>query len=123
MENISSLLKRFFESQKSNINIYFDVDEIVSLIDYFLDKDDVSNLKTTIELGHELHPDDITFKISLCRTLVSIEDFDSAVKLMENMEVKRNKDLDLMRLDCYCELNRYDEALSLIHELTTENSD
>ena len=41
---------------------------------------------------------------------------------MENKEVNRNTFLDLMRLECYCEFNRYDEALSLISELTTENS-
>jgi tetratricopeptide (TPR) repeat protein len=121
MEPISSLLKRFFESQKSNTYLYFDVDEIVSLIDHFLNEDDVSNLKAAIELGYELHFDDTDFKISLCKTLVSIEDFDSAIKLIEDTGLK-NKDLDLMRLECYCELDRYDEALALIYELTVENS-
>ncbi len=123
MKNISSLLKRFFESQKSNTNPYFDVDEIVSLIDHFLNKDDVSNLKTAIELGYKLHPDDIGFKISLCKTLVSIEDFDSAIKLINNIGLRNNKDLDLMRLECYYELDRYHEALALIHKLTAENSE
>ncbi|MDR1096650.1 MAG: multidrug transporter [Tannerella sp.] len=123
MENISSLLKRFFESQKSNTEPYFNVDEIVSLIDHFLDRDDMSNLKTVIELGYELHSDDTDFKISLCRTLVSIEDFDSALKLIEDTGLENSKDLDLLRLECYCELGRQDEALALIRELVAENSD
>ncbi|MDR0743874.1 MAG: hypothetical protein LBF05_05920 [Tannerella sp.] len=122
MENISSLLSRFFESQKSDTDTYFDVDEIVSLIDHFLDKDDVSNLKTAIELGYKLHSDDAGFKISLCKTLVSIEDFGSAIRLIEDTGIKKNKDMDLMRLECYCELDRYDDALTLINELTVENS-
>jgi tetratricopeptide (TPR) repeat protein len=122
MENISFLLSRFFESQKSNTSTYFDVDEIVSLIDYFLDNDDILNLKTVIELGYELHPDDIGFKISLCKTLVAVEDFDSAIKLIEDTGIKKNKDLDLMRLECYCELDRYEEMHVFIHELTVEDS-
>jgi tetratricopeptide (TPR) repeat protein len=123
MENISSLLSRFFESQESNTDTYFDVDEIVSLIDHFLDKDDMLNLKTMIELGYKLHPDDVGFKISLCKTLVFIEDFGSAIRLIGDIEIKNNKDIDLMRLECYCELDRYDEAFLLINELTVEDSD
>jgi tetratricopeptide (TPR) repeat protein len=122
METISFLLSRFFESQQSNTNTYFDVDEIISLIDYFLDNDDVLNLKTAIELGYKLHPDDISFKTSLCKTLVAVEDFDSAIKLIEDIGIKKNKDLDLMRLECYCELDRCEEALAFIHELTVEDS-
>ncbi|MDR0394670.1 MAG: hypothetical protein LBH77_05885 [Tannerella sp.] len=123
MKNISSLLSRFFKSRKSNTNTYFDVDEIISLIDHFLNTDDISNLKAVIELGYELYPDEIGFKISLCRTFVSIGDFDSAIKLIEDIGIKKNEDIDLMRIECYCELDRYDEALALIHELTIENSD
>ncbi|MDR0699938.1 MAG: multidrug transporter [Tannerella sp.] len=122
MENLSSLLERFFESKKNNTKQYFDVDEIVSLIDYFLDKDDMSNLKMVVELGHELHPDDIDFKISLCKTLITIEDFGSAIKMIDNIGGLRNKNIDLMRIECYCELDRFDEILDLIDELTDEDS-
>ncbi|MDR1380416.1 MAG: multidrug transporter [Tannerella sp.] len=122
MENIAFLLERFLESQKNNTAAYFDVDEIISLIDYFLDKDDMSNLKTVVELGHDLHPDDVSFRISLCRTLMAIEDFGSALKLMDYIGDAQNESVDLMRIECYCELGRCDEALDLIDELTAENS-
>jgi tetratricopeptide (TPR) repeat protein len=122
MGNLSSLLKRFFESKKNNTKQYFDADEIVLLIDYFLDKDDVSNLKAVVELGYELHSNDINFKISLCKTLITIEDFDSAIKMIDNIGDIRDKNIDLMRIECYCELDRLDETLDLIDKLTTENS-
>ncbi|MDR2915843.1 MAG: multidrug transporter, partial [Tannerella sp.] len=99
---------------------YFDVDEIVSLINYFLEKNDTINLNTVIELGYELHPDDTGFKIALCKTLASMEDFDSAIKLIEDINIKGNKDVDLIRLECYCELDRYDEALWFIDDLTAK---
>ncbi|MDR1524624.1 MAG: multidrug transporter [Tannerella sp.] len=122
MNNISSLLKRFFESQKSNTTPYFEANELVSLIDYFLDKDDAPNLKTVIELGNELYPGNIGFRISLCKTLVALEDFKQALKLAYDIGIKGNKDIDLIRLECYCELDRHDEMIELIDELTALDS-
>ena len=122
MKNISSLLERFLSAQKNSIISYFDVDEIASLINYFLEKDDTVNLNNIIELGYELHPDDINFKVALCKTLVVMENFNSAIKLIEEDNIKGNKDIDLIRLECYCELERYDEATGLIDELTIKDS-
>ena len=121
MEDISSLLERFLSAQKNGITTYFDVDEIASLINYFLEKDDADNLKAMIELGYELHPDDINFQIALCETLVTMEDFDSALRLIEENDIEGGKDIDLIRLECFCELDRYDEALLLIDNLAVNN--
>ncbi|MDL2304948.1 tetratricopeptide repeat protein [Bacteroides sp. OttesenSCG-928-D19] len=121
MSNISLLLERFLSAQKDDLISYFDVDEIVELINYFLELDDTANLKSVIELGYELHPDDIHFKIALCKTLASMEDFNSAMKLIEEIDVKNNKEIDLLRIECFCELDKYDEAIELIDELTTQN--
>ncbi|MDR2681157.1 MAG: tetratricopeptide repeat protein [Tannerella sp.] len=122
MNNISSLLERFLKSRKSNTTPYFEEDELVSLIDYFLDKDDAPNLKAVIELGYKLYPDSVGFGISLCKTLVAIEDYKSALKLADDIGIKGNKDIDLIRLECYCELDRRDEAIGLIDELTALDS-
>lgn len=122
MDNISLLLERFLLTQKDGLPTYFDVDEIVALINYFLDIDDTANLKSAIELGYQLHPDDLHFKIALCRTLISMDDFQSALKLIEEIDSKDNKDIDLMRIECYCESDRYDEAIGLIDDLTAKHS-
>jgi len=122
MDNISLLLERYLSAQKDGLTSYFDVDEIVALINYFLEIEDTANLKSTIELGYQLHPDDINFKIALCRTLISMADFKSAMKLIEDIDAKDNKDIDLMRIECYCELDRYDEAIGLIDYLTDKSS-
>ena len=123
MDNFSFLLKRFLSAEKNDLISFFDVDEIISLINFFLEKDDIVNLKAAIELGNELHPDDINIKIALCQALVSIEDYYTAIKIIEDNNIKGNKDIDLMRLECYCELDRYEEAVLLIDDLTEKNSD
>lgn len=121
MDDISILLERFFSTQKDGLTSYFDVDEIVLLINHFLDIDDSVNLKTIIELGYELHPDDLHFKIALCRTLAAMEDYQSALQLIEDIHVEDNQEVDLVRIECYCELNQYSDAMDLIWELTHKN--
>ena len=122
MDDISPLLEQFLSAQKNSSNPYFDVDEIISLINYFLEKDDAVNLKAAIELGSEIHPSNINFKKALCMTLSAIEDFSSAIRLIEEINIKNDKDIDLVRIECYCELNRYNEALDLIDHLTINDS-
>ena len=117
MENISSLLERFFSGQNKGVILFFDVDEIASLINYFLEKEDSVNLNKIIELGYELHPDDINFKIALCKTLIVTEDFNSALKLIEEDNIKGNKDIDLIRIECLCELERVNEAARIIDKI------
>lgn len=122
MENITPLLERFLESQKNNTAQYFDVVEIISLINYFMDEDDVPNLSIIVELGYRLHPDDFGLSICLCRALIEIEDFNFALKLIDHLGNARYKILTLMRLECYCGLDRYDEAIKLLGKLTAKNS-
>ena len=121
MENISSLLERFFSAHNKGVNSFFDVDEIASLINYFLEKEDNTNLNNIIELGYELHPDDINFKIALCKTLIITEDYNSALKLIEEDDIKGNKDIDFIRIECYCELERINEAARLIDKIAIKD--
>ena len=122
MEDISYLLERFSSSQNSDLIHYFDVDEIVELINYFLDIENVEKLKCVIEMGNKLHPDDIVFKMALCRTHAAMEDYDSALKVIEENNIIGDKDIDLVRIECYCELNRYNEAIEVIDNLTANDS-
>ena len=121
MEDISFLLERFSSSQNSDLTHYFDVDEIVELINYFLGIEDTEKLKNAIELGNKLHPDDINFKMALCRTHAAMEDFESAIKVIEENNLTGDIDIDLVRIECYCELNRYDDAIEIIDNLTAND--
>jgi len=117
MDEISILLERFFSSKKNDTFPYFDVDELEDLINYFLEKEDLANLNKTIELGYKLHPDDLSFKLTICRTLMATDDYESALDIVEDLENSGNSEVDLLRIECLCELDRYNEALKIINEL------
>ena len=122
MDDISILLEQFLSAKKNNSSPYFDVDEIVSLINHFLENDDTENLMIAVEIGHKLHPDDISFKKAICNTFAAMEDYSSAITLINEIGITDDKDIDLIRLECLCGLERYTEAITYIDNLMINNS-
>ncbi|MDR0835758.1 MAG: tetratricopeptide repeat protein [Tannerella sp.] len=122
MEDIKLLLDRFLDFKNNGQNKYFDSDDIISLIEYFTEIDDVENLKIVITLGYELHPDNPEFILQVCRTLVYTGDYETALKLLENVDSEDDYEPDLLYIECLCELGMKEEALNFIDELAEEES-
>jgi tetratricopeptide (TPR) repeat protein len=121
MEEMNILLERFYSTQMSGKDAYFDVDEIIELINYFLENEDLSHLNDAINLGYKLHPDDTDFSLTICQSLMAMNDFKSAQKVLDGITVKDNEDVDLCRIECLLGLNRYNEAMTLVDELVNAN--
>jgi tetratricopeptide (TPR) repeat protein len=122
MEDIELLLDRFWDFKNSGQNKYFDSDDIISLIDYFTETDDIENLQSAIDLGYELHPGNMDFKIQICRTLISLGDFETALKMFEEIDIEDDKEIDLLYIECLCELGLKEEATEFINGLADEGN-
>jgi tetratricopeptide (TPR) repeat protein len=122
MEDLALLLDRFLDFKRTGQFKYFDVDDILSLIEYFTDTDDAENLNSAIDLAYELYPDNLELKIKICGTIVYLEDYETAIKLLEEIEVQGNKEVDLLYIECLCELSRKDEALDFLKQLREEGA-
>jgi tetratricopeptide (TPR) repeat protein len=122
MEDIELLLDRFLDFKNKGQNKYFDSDDIISLIDYFTEINDIENLQIAIDLGYELHPDNRDFKIQVCRTLVSIGDYETAMKMLEKIDRKGDREMDFLYIECLCELGLKEDAMSFIAGLADEES-
>ena len=121
MDNISFIVERFFKAQKKEIIPYFDVEEIVQLIDHFLDEEDVDNLHEALKIGYELHPNNLQISIASVKTLILMEKFETALESIEKIAHKENKELVLLQLECYFGCRRPEDALLFLDELKAEN--
>jgi tetratricopeptide (TPR) repeat protein len=117
MEDIELLLDRFLDFKNNGRNKYFDADDIVSLIDYFTETDDIENLQFAIDLGYELHPDNTDFKLQICKTLVSLGDCETAIKMIEEIDTEGNSEIDLLHIECLCELGLKEDVINFIAQL------
>jgi tetratricopeptide (TPR) repeat protein len=122
MEDIELLLDRFLDFKNNGQSKYFDADDIISLIDYFTETDDLENLQIAIDLGYELHPDNMEFKFQICKTLASLGDYETAIKMLEENEVEGDRETDLLYIECLCELDLKDDAINFIAGLAEEES-
>ncbi|MDR3267003.1 MAG: hypothetical protein LBT24_05470 [Tannerella sp.] len=120
MEDIELLLDRFLEFRNNGQSKYFDADDIVSLIDYFTETDDMENLQIAIDLGYDLHPDNMDFKLQICKTLVSLGDYETAMKMIEDNDVEGEKEVDWLYIECLCELGLKDDVINFITILAEE---
>jgi len=119
----SALLERFLTRQKTGSPSFFEVDEIVDLIAYFYEKEDMAHLDEAVDLGKALYPDDSEIKVMLCKTLAWEEEYERALELLDTFHLQGNKNADILRVELYFNLGKSDEAFKLIDELTATNCD
>jgi tetratricopeptide (TPR) repeat protein len=124
MENdeYSKLLERYLSAIKNGKDAYFDVEEILFLLDCFEDDDELTHYDGVLEIGLKFHPERDELKIKKCRSLIINEKYTEALTLAESIQEKYNQELDTIRLECYFYLKDYDTAYEYLNDLVIDLS-
>lgn len=122
-EDISPLLQRYLSACDSGKEPYFDADELIELLDSFVDSVENEHFEDILALGLKLHPGNIDLQVRQCRFYIFNEEYDSALALVETIGETENQDLDLVRLECYCMLERYDTIKEYTNKLIEKKCD
>ncbi|WP_297907104.1 CDC27 family protein [uncultured Parabacteroides sp.] len=122
-DDISRLLQRYLSAKEEGKEPYFDADQIDDLLDSFEDSNDYTYFDEVLALGLKLHPGNSALQIKKGRQFAYNEDYESALALLENIAETDNQDLDMLKLECYCSLNRYPKVLEIIEELIARECD
>jgi tetratricopeptide (TPR) repeat protein len=117
------ILQRYSLMESNGTEMYFDADEIVDLLDYFEEEDDFDHYEKVLELGQKLHPENQDIKIRMCRALVYREDYDTALRAIERIGDPDDPELELLKMECFCALDRFDEVWEYVEKKQAENSD
>ncbi|RHJ87645.1 CDC27 family protein [Parabacteroides sp. AM08-6] len=116
-EEILRLLQRYLSSHKEGKDAYFDADEIDELLDSFEESEDYTYYEEVLALGLRLHPGNTDLQIRKCKFFIYEEEYESALALIETIAETENMDLDILRLECYCMLDAYDQAIEYTEKL------
>ena len=117
MENI---LQRYLDMESSGIGYYFDADEIVELLDYFEDIEDFDNYKKAVKIGQKLHPHNTDIQICICKAYIYNNNFEKALALVEQLSNVGNRELKLLKCECLCALDRYEELTAFLETMRTD---
>jgi len=116
---MEDILQRYYNMENRGAGIYFDADEIVELLDHFEEMDDIEHYKKVVKLGQKIHPHSIDIKIRTCKVHIFNEEYEKALTLIEHIGEPDNQELNLLRYECLCALDRYDEVIA--HLETQQN--
>ena len=120
---MKDILQRYLEMENSGIGIYFDADEIMELLDYFEDVEDFDHFTKVVEIGQKLHPHNIDIKIQICKGYIFDRSFEKALALIDQIGDTGDLDLKVMKCECFCALDRYEELLLCLETIQTEHDD
>jgi len=114
---MEDILQRYFKMENSGTGTYFDTDEIVELLEFFEIMDDYVHYKKVMKLGQKLHPHSIDIKIQRCKFHIFNKKYEKALALIEKIGEADHQDLILMKWECLCALDRYDEVIAHLKAL------
>ena len=109
---MEDILQRYLNMENRGAGIYFDADEIVELLDHFEEMDDLEHYKKVVKLGQKIHPHSIDIKIRTCKVYIFNEEFEKALTLIEHIGEPDNLELNLLKYECLCALDRYYEVVA-----------
>lgn len=120
-DDISRLLARYLSMQEEGKEAYFDADEIEQLLDSFEESDDYTLYDGVLSLGMKLHPNHTGLLTRQCKLLVFNEQFEEALIRIDILSGTPEPELDLLRIECLCSLDRYKEARAYTEKLIAED--
>jgi tetratricopeptide (TPR) repeat protein len=98
--------------ENSGIGIYFDADEIIDLLNYFEDIEDFDHYKKVVKIGQKLHPHNIDIQIRICKAHIYNNNYEKAFALIEQLGNTENPEIKLLKYECLCALDRYNELIT-----------
>lgn len=115
-KDISALLKKYREAKGSGKNAYFDADEFGDLADYYDSLDELDTAREIISEGLSIHPDSTPLLVKKAKLAVYDGDYEEALHLLKSSS-EYDFDLYLLRIECYLQLEEYQQAYKLSEEL------
>lgn len=92
----NELVERFEEMLEEQANYFFDAEELVEIISYYLDVGDFPFSLKAIEYGMMLYPEDYNFKLKLLDYSIEIESLKQASILIEELKPLAEEDFDFI---------------------------
>lgn len=122
--NAQSCVDRYIQMVYNNESLYFDIEELEEIIEYFIEKHDYVKALKAANYGTELHQFSPTLILRKADLLASMGKHDEALALIDTIEHidPSNTDLYMIKASIYSELDFPEKAIQY-YLLCAKNSD
>lgn len=124
-DDSNEIVKRYeaFLSDNS-VSGYFDVEEMESIVDFYLRKGRTRDSSKALDFGFRLHPNSSALMIKRAKIYLATGDINKAYNILESHSEQSDYDVILLKIDALIRLQRDNEAFLLCDDLiNSSNSD
>lgn len=119
----SDVVKRFEQFLNGNAPGYFDVEELESIVEYYLRRGRTKDSTKAIELGLRLHPNNTALKTKRAKIYLATGDHKRAFRILESLSETTDYEVLLLRIEVLIRMERMDEARILSQRVLAEETD
>ena len=88
-QEVITLVKSYESSLKDGRLPYFDVEDLETIVNYYLDTGSYEKMKVSLTDALEVHPNSLVFKIKEIQLFIALKDFKKAQSKLHLLEVLR----------------------------------
>jgi tetratricopeptide (TPR) repeat protein len=122
-KDISALAKRYEQAMESGRNIYLDADQFGDLAEYYDSRDEIEVARKIVDAGLEIHPANSSLLIKKAKFAVYDGEYSLGLNILDKSALEYDYDVYLIKIECYLQLELYNEAYELTKELLDKEED
>lgn len=117
-------VERFEEMLSKNETWYYDAEDIVDIITFYIDINDVNNAQKALDYAFSIHPENLDIQVKKVEVLIAKRKFTQAQDLITklNSMIPSNTDLLIAQAKIFSIKKNYQKAIEF-YEQALENSD
>lgn len=119
----SDSVKRYEQFLSGTAPGYFDVEELESIIEYYLRKGRTKDSTKALDLGLKLHPNNTALKTKRAKIYLATGDELKAYRILDKLTESSDYEVVLLKIEVLLKLERTKEARILADKLIADESD
>ena len=119
----SEIVKRYEQFLTGAAPGYFDVEELESIVEFYLRKGRTKDCTRALELGLKLHPNNTALKTKRAKIYLATGDELKAFRILDKLAESTDYEVVLLKIEVLLKLERLKEARILADKLIDDESD
>jgi tetratricopeptide (TPR) repeat protein len=122
-EESEEVVRRYEQSMQSPDNGYFDVDELETIVDYYLNCGKPTESSKVIDMGLRLHPGNTTLQLKRAKVYLASGETRKALLLLDRINTSGNTEAQLLRGEIFLRMRRLNDADTIFQEMFKADQD
>ena len=116
-DEFKELLSLYNNTVREGNSYYFDIDDFISLSDYFVDKGDINQAEDVLYKAMSIHPESKNIKAAYAGILICNYKFDEAKLLIKDIDEEDCYDILYLKAQLTCAVNHdYNKSNDIFHK-------